>query len=242
MILHIPHSSTNTLDYILSNKEQEILRMTDHFTDDLYTCRDASRVVFGLSRLICDVERFENDNEESMSRFGMGVCYTKNTEGKKLRDVTAKDKKYIIENYYRVHHKQLSDEVDKELEEDGNTLIVDCHSFPDKSYYFNSDFNENRPDICIGTDEFHTPKILIEKVKSFFLSKGYYVQVNSPYSGSMVPLKHYKKNKNVSSIMIEINRKLYMYEDGFKTEHYHDLKKEITELLKKINTDFEYKI
>jgi N-formylglutamate amidohydrolase len=238
MILHIPHSSTNTLDYILNNKEQEILRMTDHFTDDLYTCRGASRVVFGLSRLICDVERFEDDNEETMSRFGMGVCYTTNTDGKKLRDVTEQERKYIIENYYRVHHKQLSDEVDKKLEEDGMSLIVDCHSFPDKSYYFNNDFNQSRPDICIGIDEFHTPKKLLEQVKSFFLSKGYNVQVNNPYSGSIVPLKHYKKDKNVKSIMIEINRKLYMQEDGFIIEHYDDLKKEITELLKKINTDF----
>ncbi len=100
MILHIPHSSTNTLNYVLNNKEREILRMTDHFTDDLYRCRDASRIVFGLSRLICDVERFEDDNEEFMSRFGMGVCYTTNTDGKKLRDVTIEDRQYIIENYY----------------------------------------------------------------------------------------------------------------------------------------------
>ena len=237
MILHIPHSSTATLDYKLNNKEQEMLRMTDHFTDDLYTCRDASRIVFGLSRLICDVERFEDDNEESMSRFGMGVCYTKNTDGKKLRDVTEEDKNHLIENYYRPHHKKLTNEVDKELKETGASLIVDCHSFPDKSYYFNSDFNQSRPDICIGTDEFHTPKILVEKVKCFFLSKGYNVQVNNPYSGSIVSLKHYKKNKNVSSIMIEINRKLYMHEDGFKTEHYDDLKRELTELLIKINKE-----
>ena len=47
MILHIPHSSTDTLYYDINNKERELLRMTDHFTDDLYQCENSQRVVFG---------------------------------------------------------------------------------------------------------------------------------------------------------------------------------------------------
>lgn len=231
MILHIPHASTETLNYEINNKDSEILKMTDHFTDDLYVHKDATRVVFGISRLICDVERFEEDEQEAMSRFGMGVCYTKNSEGEKLRDVSADERKYIIENYYHPHHQRLSECVDEELHVSGSALIVDCHSFPTVSSIFNTDFQEKRADICIGTDIFHTPKILIETAKKFFLSKGYDVRVDYPYSGTMVPLKHYKNKKSVSSIMIEVNRKLYMDEDGFKTEHYDILKDELNELL-----------
>jgi len=231
MILHIPHSSTQTLDYTLNNKNREILRMTDWYTDDLYQCKDATSIKFGLSRLICDVERFENDKEEYMSRFGMGVCYKKDTEGNILRKVTFKDKINIIKNYYRPHHKKLSDEVEKELKNNNSSLIIDCHSFPDISYYFNSDYNQKRPDICIGTDDYHTPKELLQKIKVYFLAKGYVVQVNAPYTGTIVPLKYYKRDKRVSSIMIELNRKLYIDENGFKTEHYDILKDEISELL-----------
>ncbi|WP_207561031.1 N-formylglutamate amidohydrolase [Sulfurimonas aquatica] len=235
MILHIPHSSTDTLDYKFLHKERELLRMTDHYTDDLYGCADAKRVVFELSRLVCDVERFQDDEQEPMSRFGMGVCYTKNSEGNKLRVVTDANKEYIISNYYIPHHHELSSAVDDELAHSTKALIIDCHSFPDKAYRFNNDFNQKRPDICIGTDSYHTPKGLLEETKKYFLSKGYVVQVNKPYSGSIVPMKHYKKDKRVLSIMIEINRKLYMDEHGFKTEHYEDLKEEIHELLIHLN-------
>ena len=158
MILHIPHASKEILHYNINNKEQELLRMTDHFTDEFYNCSYSTRIVFGLSRLICDVERFEEDEQESVRRFGMGACYTTNTDGEKLRDVSPVQKKNIVENYYRTHHQRLSDEVDEELKTKGSALIVDCHSFPDVSYYFNRDFGKKRPDICIGTDSFHTPK------------------------------------------------------------------------------------
>ena len=230
MILHIPHASTNTLNYEIKNKERELLRMTDHFTDDLYKHDEATRIVFGVSRLVCDVERFSNDAEEKMSRFGMGVCYTRDTEGEELKVVNDEDREYILNQYYHVHHKKLTDAVDKELDDYGTALIVDCHSFPQEAYYFNSDFNEQRPDICIGTDYFHTPKELVEKVKSFFLSKGYHVSVDKPYSGTMVPLKHYHKDKNVHSLMIEVNRKLYISEDGSRNEHYITLQNELTQL------------
>ena len=224
MILHIAHSATSTLDYDLESRELEILKMTDHFTNDLYNHTDSTKVEFALSRLICDVERFEDDKQESMADFGMGVCYTTNSNGEKLRDVSCEDKEHIIQNYYRPHHQKLSDEVDSELKFTSKALIVDCHSFPDESYYFNNDYKEKRPDICIGCDEYHTPIELMQEVKKFFLLKGYVVKVNDPYSGTMVPSKHYKKDERVKSIMIEINRKLYMDEEGYKTEHYKDRK------------------
>ena len=234
MILHIPHASTNTKDYEINNRCRELLRMTDHFTDELFSQKDASRVVSKVSRLICDMERFEDDSQEPMSRFGMGVCYTTDTEGKELRFVTKESKQEILKKYYRPHHKELEDAVENELAVKSSALIIDCHSFPDRSYYFNSDYERSRPDICIGTDSFHTPLELLEKVKVFFLAKGYDTRVDSPYSGTMVPLKHYKKSSNVHSIMIEINRKLYIDECGYKTEHYDILKEELEELLQSL--------
>ncbi len=231
MILHIPHSSTNTKGYDLNNRCQELLRMTDHFTDELYSHPDATKIIFHVSRLICDVERFEDDKQEPMSKVGMGVCYTKNSEGSILRDVSKQERAEIISKYYKPHHKALEVVVDLDLKKEGKALIIDCHSFPDKAYHFNTDFGKTRPDICIGTDDFHTPLALLEKVKVFFLSKGYDTRTNHPYTGTMVPLKHYKKDANVSSIMIEINRKLYMDECGYKTEHFDILQEELKELL-----------
>ena len=36
---------------------------------------------------------------------------------------------------------------------------------------------------------------------------------NQPFSGTIVPMKHYHKDQRVQSLMIEINRWLYLAED-----------------------------
>src|SRR5215471_4691378 len=61
----------------------ELLRMTDAFTDDLFgpTPFEAARIVFRVSRLVCDVERFPDDADEQ----GMGAVYVKTADGRPLR-------------------------------------------------------------------------------------------------------------------------------------------------------------
>ena len=67
--------------------DQELLRMTDAYTDELFplTPFEAGRVVFPVSRLVCDVERFPSDEDEPMAARGMGVFYTRTSMGKLLR-------------------------------------------------------------------------------------------------------------------------------------------------------------
>ena len=96
MILHIPHSSTDTIDKEFQcNLELEQERMTDVDTDILFDHSDVTKVIFPISRLICDVERFEDNSMEEMASKGMGVCYTTNSFGKPLR---------LINDGERRHH------------------------------------------------------------------------------------------------------------------------------------------
>ena len=62
---------------------------------------------------------------------------------------------------------------------------------------------------------------------SIYESLGYQVGINAPFSGTLTPLKYYHKNPSVKSVMIEINRKLYMDENGQKTENFDKLKQDI---------------
>ena len=50
-------------------------------------------------------------------------------------------------------------------------------------------------------------------VESELQRLGYSKVRNEPLSGTIVPLKHYRKDQRVQSLMIEINRKLYVKED-----------------------------
>ena len=85
ILLHIPHSSLNipkaVRDMLCVSEaelERELLRMTDRYTDilfDLPTITNHS-IIYPVSRLVVDPERFEDDAMELMAAIGMGVIYT----------------------------------------------------------------------------------------------------------------------------------------------------------------------
>jgi N-formylglutamate amidohydrolase len=61
-------------------------------------------------------------------------------------------------------------------------------------------------------NSFHTPNKLIKISIAFFKERNLSLGVDYPFNGSIVPMEYYKKNRNVESIMLEINRKLYLKE------------------------------
>ncbi len=238
LILHIPHASEYIPDsamYIFDQKtlKQEVLKLTDWHTDDLFLFEDALTVKANFSRVFCDVERFPEDSNEIMAQYGMGVIYEKNDEGLTIRNITPVNRESILKDYYWPHHEKLHQAVEQQLTENGKATIVDCHSFPDKPFKRDLNQNQDRPDFNIGTDTFHTPKKLIKLSKNFFNEKGFSVGVDWPYSGTIVPLTHYKKNKNVQSIMLEVNRSLYLNENAnSRSKQYLKTKAIIQEYLK----------
>jgi len=245
IILHIPHSSTEIPDEIrpqlvLLDEElrNEILMMTDLYTDNLFSPNNSKydSVIFPISRLVLDPERFIDDEMESMSKIGMGVVYTKTSQGEKLRRaISETERDFLINTYYRPHHEKLTNAVEKKLSEHGSVLIIDCHSFPSVPLPYEFNKSINRPDVCIGTDDFHTHSKLSRKCADFFQQKGYSVKFNEPFSGSLVPDKYYQKNRHVQSLMIEINRGLYMDEKtGGKNSGYGKVKLDIERVLSKL--------
>ncbi len=217
LILHIPHSSTEIpiLDGYITSREkiqEEIIKLTDWYTDDLFDSDVDSKIVAPFSRIFCDVERFADDDLEIMSKKGMGVLYEKLDSDELLRKVTPELREKILNEYYWKHHDSLTTVVEKQLKRNEECLIIDCHSFPSTPLIKAINQNSNPPDFNIGTDSFHTPMKYIEASKIYFENLGYSLGVDWPYSGSIVPMKYYQKEKRVSSIMLEINRKLYLNE------------------------------
>jgi N-formylglutamate amidohydrolase len=240
MILHIPHSSRaipdNLRDQIVLSDEDlstELTLMTDAFTDELFCLPETAIVRFPISRLLVDVERFLDDVEEPMSKVGMGVIYTRTAFGNTLRrPLEAYEIRNLLLEYYELHHRKMLAEVTNELEKHGKALIVDCHSFPSHPLPCDMDQSVPRPDFCIGTDSFHTPKELIQITERTLKGSGYSVGIDWPYSGSLVPMAYYKRDHRVASIMIEVNRRLYMDElTGAKNNRFDVIKGVIQTLL-----------
>jgi N-formylglutamate deformylase len=230
LILHIPHTSTEIplLDgYVstLDEMQQEIIKLTDWYTDDLFDSQADDKIVAPFSRIFCDVERFADDELEVMSKFGMGVLYEKFDDGNLLRIVSPELKQNVLKNYYWVHHNTFSKAVKLNLEQTKSCLILDCHSFPANPLTRALVRDEMRPDFNIGTDSYHTPKHIINESIDYFETKGYTLGVDTPYSGSIVPMEYYQKDPRVRSIMLEVNRGLYLKENtNEKSEGYSKTK------------------
>ena len=189
--------------------DSQIELLTDHSTDEIFKIPDVESLVFPYSRIFCDVERL-SDEEEPMFKYGRGFYYTNTDDGKVLRDVVEDIKSKIKTEYYDSHHNTFEKMVSDRLEKYGTSCIIDCHSFTNEPFETDIDKTDNRPDICLGTDDYHTPPWLIKMVKTHFETNGLSVKINSPYSGTIIPMKYFLKDKRVSGIMIEINRSLYM--------------------------------
>ena len=240
LILHIPHSSDNipfkdgyVVDETILNNE--ILKLTDWYTDDLFHSDTDEMIIANFSRIFCDPERFSEDEHEEMASVGMGVLYEKTDDNLLMRKITHELRTKILDKYYWVHHQKLNNAVNQQLEKYGKAIIIDCHSMSDIPFIRDKDQNTKRTDYSIGIDSIHTSNELLQTTLNFFSDHGIEVAINSPYSGTLVPMEHYQKNKNVQSIMIEVNRKLYLDDNSnVKSENYSVVKRLLQDYLEVI--------
>lgn len=83
----------------------EILRSTDTFTDKLFDVSGCEKLVFPVSRVVVDPERFESDDLEPMAKVGRGVTYFSQTSGDSMRRaLTPTEREDLLRTYYRPHH------------------------------------------------------------------------------------------------------------------------------------------
>ena len=235
IVVNVPHASTfipeEERKYFVADRiDHELLVMTDHYCDDLYDA-GFEMVRFPVSRLVCDFERFRDDKAETMFAKGMGACYVSCSDQKTLRILPEDHKEEILQRYYDTYHRTLELAVEERLGQFGHCLIIDGHSFYETPLPYEYDQNTDRPDICIGTDEYHTPAWISDLMCGFFKDKGYTVNINMPFSGSLVPMKFYRNDKRVMSVMIEINRRLYMNRQGEIHSGYAKIRNDIVELM-----------
>ena len=176
-----------------------------------------------------------DDEQEEMSKVGMGAIYRLTNNGKSLKDDQSK-REELLSRYFTPHHQDLTAQVSKSLELANGALVVDCHSFPRSPLPYELDQSPTRPQICIGVDKFHTPDYLTDTLMTFFSKAGLTVGINAPFEGSIVPLDYYRSEQKVRSIMIEVRRDSYMDEStGEKSSsfgHMQSLIQAATSLLR----------
>lgn len=170
-------------------------------------------MIFPVSRLVVDPERFEDDEQEPMAARGMGVIYERSSNQTPLRHkLSVSGRQALIEDYYRPHHQLLSDLTGKIIAEHGQCFILDGHSFPLVPLPYEVAQPLVRPEICIGIDVYHTPASLRDAAVQLFKQAGFTTAVNHPFAGAVVAQGFYQTDKRVVALMIEVRRDLYMDE------------------------------
>ena len=240
-IFHIPHSSRQipekyrdqfTIDD--NSLTIELDRLTDHFTDSMTEGVETNTVIFPYSRLLVDVERFADDSLEPMSERGMGVIYSNGHALNKIRRDLTDDEREELMGLYWEHHKLLEKSVDDSLKQFNKCLIIDLHSYPRLKLPYETSVGI-RPELCIGTDNFHTPDNLVSEITSIASKYKLDTTLNTPFAGTLVPLKHYGKEPRVNSVMLEIRRDQYMDESNMvvNNKSINLLKSMLTDIISK---------
>lgn len=236
IICNIPHAGTDIpswaiQDFVINEIELKRLtnRLVDISVDRLFSfVATDDKVVLNVSRIVVDMERYRDDNEEPMAKLGMGLFYEKDDVGNVIRHKGTTYNKCL--KLYDNYHAKLESKVTKSVEETGSCYIIDCHSFHDKMNYTGHDITEF-PDVCLGIND-DIPSKEVIWIKELFENNGYSVEYNIPFKGSIVPLK-YLNDARVKSIMLELNRRIYCNnQDDF--QKVQDLCREVCDYLKNV--------
>lgn len=211
IVAWMPHTGTY-LPHVPNVPEFERLRqdaqlLADWKVDELYAFLP-NQITSVYSRFAVDLERYADDDKEPMSRKGMGMLYTRLTDGTPFdRSVFGADA--LFARYYHQQHTLLK----TRLEEAGNgSLLLDLHSFNPYPLPCDEDQSVPRPDICLGfnQDKTRPADAVIEAIRSFLAAQGLNVKLNSPFSGAMTA----NTSVRYTALMIEVNKRCYL--DGKK--------------------------
>lgn len=166
---------------------------------------------FGISRLLCDPERFIGPEEE-MERYGMGFCYEQAWDGTVIKQVTERLKR-DTRVYYDGHHQSMNGFCLRYP----RILLLDLHSYHDRIVPAGRAGEDAFPDVCLGTDRRFTPPYLLESARRSFRQFGLTVGIDRPYSGCYIPenVLHAKDREecDLIGIMLEFHRRAYL--DGY---------------------------
>ncbi len=235
-LIHLPHCGMDIpdrylADYLLPEDElkHNIVQYCDLYTDELF---GSLYDVFGgtknrYSRLFFDPERFDDAYESMHEKFGLGWFYENAVMSQK--PLRRRENKSTVRKYFELHHQELNEKARQKLEAYGKCTVIDCHSFSPERYWFH-DRNPELPDICIGYEDAHADHELVKIISDAFWE--FDIGINVPYAGSLVPTDYWQKDFRVRSVMIEINKKLYLEEDNVtKSAGFEVIKKKISKIL-----------
>ena len=186
LLIHVPHAST----YIPNDVWPEFLigreaiESEAHTSADLFTdlmAREAwptaEIIEASVSRIVVDVERYDDDMREEMAEVGRGVIYTCDHRGRQIRCAVSPDRRVeLLDRYYWPHWERLRSAA-------VGATLVDLHTYPAEPWPIERHAEGARPEIDIGFSQGLAPKAWVNALTAHFGGLGYDVDHNTPYAG-----------------------------------------------------------
>jgi predicted N-formylglutamate amidohydrolase len=162
IVIHVPHASTAIpadvwAEFTVSRQdvEAEAFASADLYTNEIarQAWPHAEIIEAEVSRIIVDVERYDDDSSEEMAEVGRGVMYTCDHLMRPIRKtLSGPRREELLARYYRPHWERLRAQA-------ANAILVDLHTYP------------------------LTPLSWITALTEHFQKIGYEVGHNTPYVG-----------------------------------------------------------
>ncbi len=236
LIYNSPHSGRIYQKSFLNQTSlslKEIRVSEDFFVDQLLTSVTDNGSFFleaCFPRSFVDVNRSHNDLDSrlinklvfnrmnSRTAAGLGVIPRVVGDGIEIysKKLSLDEVNSRLETFYFPYHSQLEKLINLVIKNFGFAILIDIHSMPHNCLDYLANQKHGAPQIvlgdCLGSS---CCPMFSQKVFDIFVSQGFRVERNSPFSGGFIT-KHYgEPNKNIQAIQIEIDRSLYMNEKNF---------------------------
>jgi len=234
VVFALPHSGR---DYGVSFLNQSILdkisirSSEDAFLDQLIDGIEkygAPKIVANAPRAFVDLNRstdeldpalisgIKNNKRNPRISSGLGVIPRVVSHGKEIYrgKLSLEQAQSRIEYYWKPYHKDLANLLKRARSIYGQSLLIDMHSMPHEAVSTQSSFIR-APEIVVG-DRFgmSSDPEFTNLIVSILKQHGFRVAKNTPFAGAFITKHHGKIKDRTHAIQLEIDRSLYMDEEG----------------------------
>jgi N-formylglutamate amidohydrolase len=233
LVISSPHSGRHYPDDFLKASCRtwtELRQVEDGLLDILLTRvpLDGVLIAAEFPRSYVDVNRQENELDPEMfislpdavstkesryTRSGLGVIPSRLAQHLPIYDQLLTEQEYIrrMKGCYYPFHQTLTSLLET-AKSHGAAVLLDIHSMP-------SDASAKQTDIVIGDLHGQSAEAWLPQLaKEIFTAAGYDVRLNTPFAGGYITRHYGQPDQGVSTIQIEINRRLYMDENRFRLQ------------------------
>lgn len=252
IVFDSPHSGRIYPSDFNTAIDHEILQKSeDRFVDELFAHvvdEGASFLKAEFPRLYIDPNRCDKDIHPSQiakacaslpthpsakATAGIGLIHQKTNAGQDIyeRALELDEIKHRITHYHKPYHDALKQELSRLRSNFPRVLHINCHSMPKNaapktaqdSVFPNTQTKTKRADIVLGTlDGKSISEEWVSLIYDTLKELGFSVILNKPFKGAEIVKRYGHPDQDIHSIQLEINRQLYLCEEGLERSENFD--------------------